>query len=103
MLTQFANDEPQPGELVRQDLRVHPVLRGQATGVDARQPGEPLPGPAAGLLVVRGRPHGQPVVMTVVAHAGGPLRLAFQQAVQGRGGITGESAVGVVCHPPNLW
>ena len=102
VLPQFVDHEPNAGELVRQDLRVHLVLRGQAIGVDARQFGQPVTGPAAGLLVVRGGAHREPAVVTVIADAGGPLRLAFQQAVEGRRGVAGEGAVHVVCHAPNL-
>ena len=102
VLTQLVDHEPKPGELVRQDLRVHLVLRGKAISVDGRQPGQPVTGPAAGLLVVCGGAHREPVVVTVIADGGGPLRLAFQQTVERRRGVGGKGAVHIVCHAPNL-
>src|SRR5262249_20182825 len=89
-------------QLVRQDLRVDAVLPGKAVGVDGVQPGEPLADPAGGLRVVRRRPHGQPVIVAVLALLGRPFRPALQAAIHDCPGQRAERAVRIVCHDPNL-
>ena len=95
VLAQLGGGEQDPLQLSEQDLRVHPVLRGQLAQVDGHSLGEPVRAPAGQLVVVPGRADGEPVVVAVLAEQGGQFRPALQQAVHGGPGQRGERGVSI--------